>query len=175
MYAPAMARIALIGTFSLIGGCAVHETPTLQDVPAPNVAEPTPSKNLGTQHTTYSVPTNTTDPALVERGVREWLSQHPAYAGSREAAVLRRMRMESGFRPCIRGGPHHYLLQWRSDRLSGLYKHAGVRPGICPSWLAQIEYMDAEIRSDPVYAAFLHTGPKNAYYTFAAVYLGGRP
>lgn len=125
--------------------------------------------------TVYTVPTDTRDPVLVERGVREWLHRHEAeYPPFRQAAILRRMRQESGYHPCIGSGPHHHLLQWRDSRLFDLYKHAGVRYGICPPWLAQVRYMNWELTHVAHYSRFMRSTPRDAYWVFSTVYLGGR-
>lgn len=121
----------------------------------------------------YSVPSNTTDPVLVEQGVREWLTAHPDYDSARQDAILRRMRIESSYRPCASNGPYHALLQWANDRLRALYHHAGVRPGTCPSWLKQLEFMNYEIRHKPRFASFFRTvGLDAAYDNFTRVYEG---
>lgn len=124
----------------------------------------------------YSVPPNTRDPVLVEKGVREWLAQHADYDAAQKAAILKRMRVESAYDPCVSSasGKYHHLLQWGQERLRGLYHHAKVRPGTCPSWLAQLEYMDREIKSNDRYASFLDTKPRQAYAVFSTVYLGGK-
>lgn len=123
----------------------------------------------------YSVPANTTDPLLVEKGVTEWLDHHPEYGGVREKAILRRMRVESRFNPCISNGPHHYLLQWRGPRYTGLHKSAGVGPRICPSWVAQMEWMDQEFKDNPRFRSFFHAQTeRGAYVDFSTRYLGGR-
>src|SRR5688572_22631870 len=47
-----------------------------------------------------SVPENTRNPVLVERGVREWLDNHSEYTAPQKVAILHRMKQESGFQPC---------------------------------------------------------------------------
>ena len=114
---------------------------------------PTPAR-MPLPQQRFSVPENTRDPVLVERGVKEWLDQQPEYPIYQKVAILHRMRQESSFNPCAMNGPMRYLLQWRDDRLRRLYQATGSGPGTCPSWLAQMQFMDSEIRSNSRYAQF---------------------
>ena len=165
--------------FVLLFGCTrTAETPPPAPPPTPPAAElpppPLPEPPPRPKRQSYSVPENTRNPVLVEKGVHEWLDRHPDYEEYKKVAILRRMRQESSFNPCAIGGPHHYLLQWRDARLRNLYKFAHVKPGVCPSWLAQLEFMHQEIRSTERYAKFLRSTPKNAYEVFTVAYLGGK-
>ena len=122
----------------------------------------------------FSVPENTRDPILVERGVNEWLDRQPGYPVYQKIAIIQRMRQESGFNPCAANGPMRYLLQWRDGRLRRLYQATNSRPGTCPSWLEQMHFMDSEIRSNSRYAQFLYAANYPiAYQLFTQVYLGG--
>jgi len=122
----------------------------------------------------FSVPENTRDPVLVERGIGEWLDQQPEYPIHQKVAILHRMRQESSFNPCAVNGPMRYLLQWRDDRLRRLYQATRSGPSTCPSWLAQMQFMDSEIRSNSRYAQFFYAANyPNAYRLFTQVYLGG--
>ena len=184
----AMARIASIPLIILTGCTAqVYET----DPPAPSqppptlpVATPTPSvvapesapapARLPLPQQRFSVPENTRDPVLVEQGIKEWLDQQPEYPSHQKLAILQRMRQESSFNPCAANGPMRYLLQWRDDRLRRLYQATRSGPGACPSWLAQMQFMDSEIKSNSRYAQFFYAGNyPNAYRLFTQVYLGG--
>jgi hypothetical protein len=185
----AMARIASI-PLVILTGCTAQgyqtEPPLAppQPPPTPPVAVPTPSvvvpepaptpARLPLPQQRFSVPENTRDPVLVERGVKEWLDQQPEYPIYQKVAILHRMRQESSFNPCAVNGPMRYLLQWRDDRLHRLYQAARSHPGTCPSWLTQMQFMDSEIRSNNRYAQFFYT--RNypvAYRLFTQVYLGG--
>jgi hypothetical protein len=189
----AMARIASIPLIVVTGCTAqLHQTeppealpqpPTIAPPPLP-VAAPTPSvvapqpapspARIPLPQQRFSVPENTRDPVLVERGVGEWLDRQPEYPVYQKAAILRRMRQESSFDPCAVNGPMRYLLQWRDDRLRRLYKTTRSQPGMCPSWLAQMRFMDSEIRSNTRYTQFLSSGNyPDAYQLFTQVYLGG--
>src|SRR4051794_12516854 len=181
----AMERIASIPLVFLTGCTAQvyqSEPPSAPPQPpsTPPVAIPTPATTVPTParlplpQQRFSVPENTRDPVLVERGVKEWLDQRPKYPIHQKVAILHRMRQESSFDPCAANGPMRYLLQWRDDRLRRLYQATRSRPGICPSWLAQMQFMDSEIRSNSRYSQFLYA--RNypiAYRLFTQVYLGG--
>jgi hypothetical protein len=184
----AMARIASIPLIVLTGCTAqVYQTEPPappQPPPTPPVAAPTPSvvapesaptpARLPLPQQRFSVSENTRDPVLVERGVTEWLDRQPGYPIYQKVAILRRMQQESSFNPCAVNGPMRYLLQWRDDRLRRLYQATGSRPSTCPSWLAQMQFMDSEIRSNSRYAQFLYAGNYPiAYRLFTQVYLGG--
>jgi hypothetical protein len=181
----AMARIASI-PLVVLTGCTAQlyqtELPAAppQLPPAPPVAAPAPPvvapepARMPIPQQRFSVPENTRDPVLVERGVKEWLDERPGYPIYQKAAILRRMRQESSFNPCAANGPMRYLLQWRDDRLRRLHQVTRSRPGTCPSWLAQLRFMDSEIRSNDRYAQFLSSGNYPiAYQLFTQVYLGG--
>lgn len=180
----AMARIASI-PLVVLTGCtaqvyqaeppAPSQPPPIPPVvtPTPSAVAPAPARTLLSQQR-FSVPENTRDPVLVERGVKEWLDRRPEYPMYQKVAILHRMRQESGFNPCAANGPMRYLLQWRGGRLRRLYQAVHSRPGICPSWLAQMRFMDSEIRSNRRYAQFLYAGNYPvAYRLFTQVYLGG--
>jgi hypothetical protein len=180
----AMTRIASIPLF-ILTGCTAQvyqaEPPTPSQppptspvaVPTSSVVAPTPVR-MPLPQQRFSVPENTRDPVLVERGVTEWLDRQPGYPIYQKVAILRRMRQESSFNPCAVNGPMHYLLQWRGDRLRRLHRMTHTRPGTCPSWLAQMRFMHSEIRSNDRYAQFLYTGNyPSAYRLFTQVYLGG--
>lgn len=184
----ALARIASIPLVVLCG-CTVHKggevTPQAAPPPpapppvaappaAPPQAEQPPPPPRKFQQSRISVPANTRDPALVEEGVKEWLAQRPDYPHFQKVAILHRMRQESGFNPCARNGPMHHLLQWRDGRLRQLYRATNARPGSCPSWLAQLQFMDYEIKSNHRTARFfLAKNEPAAYRVFTMVYLGG--
>jgi hypothetical protein len=185
----AMARIASI-PLVILTGCTAQgyqiEPPLAltQPPPTPPVAVPTPSvvvpesvptpARLPLPQQRFSVPENTSDPVLVERGVKEWLEQQPEYPIYQKVAVLHRMRQESSFNPCAANGPMHFLLQWRDDRLRRLHQGTQSRPGTCPSWLAQMQFMDSEIKSNIRYAQFFYAeNYPIAYRLFTQVYLGG--
>jgi hypothetical protein len=185
----AMAQIASIPLIVLTG-CTAQLQQT-EPSPAPSQASPTsplaaltPSAvapepalipaRMPLPQQRFSVPENALDPVLVEYGVREWLDQQPEYPIYQKVAILQRMRQESSFNPCAMNGPMRYLLQWRDDRLRRLYQATRSRPGTCPSWLAQMQFMDSEIRSNSRYAQFFYAeNYPNAYRLFTQVYLGG--
>jgi hypothetical protein len=185
----AMARITSI-PFVVLTGCTAqlyHTEPLpapLQppsqppgDTPTPSVSAPesapTPARTPIPQQR-FSVPENTRDPVLVERGVEEWLDRQPQYPVHQKIAILHRIRQESSFNPCAMNGPMRYLLQWRDDRLRRLYQATNLPSGICPSWLAQMQFMDSEIRTNRRYAQFLYAADYPiAYRVFTQVYLGG--
>ena len=185
----AMARIASIPLVVLTGCTAqLYQTePTSAPPQPPSIppgATPTPSvlapESAPTPARTpipqqrFSVPENTRDPVLVERGVEEWLDRQPQYPVHQKIAILHRMRQESGFNPCAANGPMRYLLQRHDDRLRRLYWATHSRPGTCPSWLAQMQFMDSEIRTNSRYAQFLYAADYPiAYRVFTQVYLGG--
>jgi len=99
--------------------------------------------------------------------------QQPEYPIHQKVAILHRMRQESSFDPCAANGPMHFLLQWRDDRLHRLHQATSSRPGMCPSWLAQMHFMDSEIRSNSRYAQFFYAeNYPIAYRLFTQVYLG---
>src|SRR3954447_17861462 len=167
----AMARIASIPLIVLAGCTAqLHQTEPSpappQPPPTPPVAVPTPSvvvpepaptpARLPLPQQRFSVPENTRDPVLVERGVKEWLDQQPEYPIYQKVAILHRMRQESSFNPCAVNGPMRHLLQWRDDRLRRLYQATRSGPGTCPLWFAQMQFMDSEIRSNSRYAQFFY-------------------
>ena len=185
----AMARIASI-PFVVLTGCTaqVYQSEPQSAPPSPPstpaVAAPTPSvvapepalptARLPLPQPRFSVPENARDPVLVERGVREWLDVQPEYPIHQKVAILHRMRQESSFNPCAANGPMHYLLQWRDDRLRRLHQATRSGPGTCPSWLAQMQFMDLEIRSNSRYAQFFYAeNYPIAYRLFTQVYLGG--
>jgi hypothetical protein len=185
----AMARIASI-PLVILTGCTAQiyltepSSAPLQPPPTSTVAVPTPSAaapepaptpaRIPLSQQRFSVPDNTRDPMLVERGVREWLDQQPEYPIYQKAAILHRVRQESSFNPCAVNGPMRYLLQWRDDRLRRLYQATRTDPGMCPSWLAQMRFMDMEIRSNSRYAQFFYAANYPiAYRLFTQVYLGG--
>jgi hypothetical protein len=189
----AMARIASIPLIVLTGCTAqLHQIEPLQAPPqSPPIAPPIPPVAASTPTVVtpepvpsparipipqqrFSVPENTRDPVLVERGVTEWLDRQPGYQIHQKVTILRRMRQESSFNPCAVNGPMRHLLQWRDDRLRRLYQATDSLPGTCPSWLAQMRFMHSEIRSDNRYAQFLSAGNyPSAYRLFTQVYLGG--
>jgi hypothetical protein len=181
----AVARVASI-PLVILTGCTAQgyqtDPPSAppQPPPTPPSATPTPAATAPTParlplpRQRFSVPENTRDPVLVEQGVREWLDQQPEYPTHQKSAILHRMRQESSFNPCAVNGPMRYLLQWRDDRLRRLYQATRSGPGTCPSWLAQMQFMDSEIRSNSRYAQFFYAGNyPNAYRLFTQVYLGG--
>ncbi len=185
-----LTRLSPIICFVLLVGCAkqtqIDSAPPPPPPPLPPAVEaapppppeipppPPPPPKRSSQTTSYGVPEDTRDPVLVERGVTEWLSAN-GYKDYQKVAMVRRIRQESGFNPCARGGPHHYLMQWRDGRLRDLYKHASVKPGTCPTWVAQLRYMDYEIKNNAHYGKFLNTASqKSAYAVFTVAYLGGR-
>jgi hypothetical protein len=181
----ALARIASIPLI-LLSGCVVHKggeippPPPAAPAPVPPQAmpqlppAPPPAPPPPRRQSRITVPENTRDPVLVEQGVREWLAERPEYPHFQKVAILHRMKQESGFNPCARNGPMHHLLQWRDSRLVHLYRATRSRPGSCPSWLAQMRFMDQEIKSDHRNARFFfaENEPK-AYRLFTTVYLGG--
>jgi hypothetical protein len=181
----AMAQIASI-SLVVLTGCTTQgyqsepSSAPSQPPPVPPVAMPTPTGTVGTParlplpQQRFSVPENTRDPVLVEQGVREWLDQKPEYPIHQKVAILHRMRQESSFNPCAVNGPMRFLLQWRNDRLRRLYQATRSGPGTCPSWLAQMQFMDSEIRNNSRYAQFFYAeNYPNAYRLFTRVYLGG--
>jgi hypothetical protein len=181
----AMARIASIPLVILTGCTAqIYQSEPLAaplpQAPTSPVAAPTPSAaapepaRVPLPQQRFSVPENTRDPVLVERGIGEWLDQQPEYPIHQKVAILHRMRQESSFNPCAVNGPMRYLLQWRDDRLRRLYQATRSGPSTCPSWLAQMQFMDSEIRSNSRYAQFFYAANyPNAYRLFTQVYLGG--
>src|ERR1044072_4670834 len=101
----AMARIASIPLIVVTGCTApLHHTELApappQPPPEPPVAAPSPPvvapepaptpARLPVPQQRFSVPENTRDPVLVERGVKEWLDEQPEYPIYQKGAVLRR-------------------------------------------------------------------------------------
>jgi len=189
----AMARIASI-PFLVVTGCTadLHQTePSPASSEPPSIAPPAPpltnfppsvvppepapfSAQTPLTQDQFSVPGNTRDPVLVERGVGEWLDRQPGYPAHQKTAILHRMRQESSFNPCAVNGPMRYLFQWRGDRLRHLYQATRSRPGTCPTWLSQMQFMDQEIKSNTRYAQFLSAeNYPIAYRLFTQAYLGG--
>jgi hypothetical protein len=169
----------LIALVVYLTGCTPQTSPSQQQAqpvtptPAPEVTNSHPVVPVVKPPTAHiRVPANATDPVLVREGVSEWLNAHSAeFKPAHREAILRRMKIESGFQPCVTNGRYHYLLQWADERLHNLWTNAGVRPGHCPSWISQLRHMEWELNHYTQYAVFLR---KPSYYTFTVDYLGGR-
>jgi hypothetical protein len=153
--------------FLALVGCVEAPPRQVPSPPPPPAPQPPTPSRLEPSSYHLSVSPNTRDPEQVKIGVSEWLMQHPRYRPEHREAVLRRIQVESGFEPCIISGPYHYLLQWAGERVP----HGGG----CPSWLAQMEYMDREIDTQENWRAFFaKSSVYAAYVWFSTVYLGGR-
>lgn len=100
-----------------------------------------------------------------------WFSQHPYYQPHHQAAIFKRIELESHFNPNADNGAGCIcLLQWLGQRAHGVSQGTGR----CPSVTAQLDYMDHEFRSNHRFYAFFRTTPSTAYPFIRDVYAGGR-
>lgn len=98
-----------------------------------------------------------------------WLSIHPHYLPHHQDAIIRRIQVESGFRPnVIAKTGSACLMQWTASRREALYRFAGTRS--CPSVEKQLEFMDLELRGERAYKAFWKTTARNAFAVLTSTY-----
>ena len=102
--------------------------------------------------------------------IAQWLDQH-GYKEYQRNAILKLIWRESRFVPgVIAKSGSACLFQWVGPRKAAVFR--GTRG--CPSWQAQMTFMDWELHNVKDYAAFWRAGPQSAANVLVSKFaLGG--